>query len=173
VIYGWHELVLAFAKDANLVPEDFTMSQFWGWPEGFFYGCSEPFKEMLVGKRTLYAVEELLPDAYDVLWKLAEYCDIFYLTARKDDLIPTTYDWFAWSELPSNTPDRIFTTNGGKRDIISLLKPSYYVDDRVGVIEELKDITQMIHLVREWSVDYYDDDVIRIENIKQLLDIIK
>jgi len=173
VIYFWHEQVLEFAKTASIVPMDFTMDQFWGWPDGFFYGCSEPFKEMVTRNKSLYKVKELRSDVYDVLWKIAEHYDIFYLTARVNGLTRATLGWFKWSKLPNNSSNNIFMVDNGKRDLILAEKPCYYVEDRVEYIEDLKDITQVIHLVRPWSRHYYDVDVIRIENIKDLLFIIK
>lgn len=144
VLYNWHYSVYRYFCEFR----GFSGSQreFWMYvrslPEGTF--------DYYVKLPLLYIDTSPSTDVIVYLPKIAEIAEIFYITARTEELKPATSKFFDNYRFPFKE-NVIFSKN--KQNYARLLKLDYFLDDQPYHIDELKSVTNayLFKAVHNWE----------------------
>lgn len=168
VIYPWHEIVLEAAKAEGLLEISTQSGDLFAYPEedGLLFNWSKFARDRLVATPEHY-MQPLPRQSKDVLDKLSEHFELFYVTARSGEL---EYPTFRWAE-ENNLPQRknLFVSNGPKAEIIIGRDIQVFIEDRPKYAEELAPFCEMIILSQPWNLNYTKKNHIRIEKLEELL----
>ncbi len=168
VIYPWHKIVLEAAKAEGLLEITTQSGDLFAYPEedGLIFKWSKFARDRLVSTPEHY-MHPLPRRSKDVLDKLSEHFELFYVTARSGDL---EYPTFRWAE-ENNLPQRknLFVSNGPKSDIIVKQGIQVFIEDRPTEVEALAPFCKMILLNQPWNSNYTKKNHTRVENLEDLL----
>ena len=134
-------------------------------------GLSKEFWNNFLGIESLYSASKALSEDIQTLNDLAKSNTIFYLTLRPKNCELATRQWLRREGFPQY--NNLFFGQGSKREILERLKPNYYVEDRVEIIKDIKDLTTVIVKKQFYNRELWDKDFITVDSISELKEIIK
>lgn len=163
VLYPWHEIIYDEVKFRKGIEEDYR--EFWRKAKEEDY--HRPLLEQLVEVPMFYNRRNIRSNILNVVNKLAETYQIYYITTRPESARQATQSWFERCGLPYSN-NLIITQN--KKPYIAMLECDYFVDDKHKTIDDIKDITNAILFKSDYM---YDEDVEGynyIETLDELLE---
>ena len=148
VLYPWHTAVDTYLKAYCNIDAGIDL-----WKNPLKY-ISPQFADNLCRMEDLCT--KFIPDKdmLDVLWKLSEKHNIYYITSRPDDVKTATEMYFQKYGFPQNynltfTKDKSFWVKYYEIDL--------FVEDRDKFALELKDITNVVLVRQPWNEELWSD----------------
>jgi uncharacterized HAD superfamily protein len=168
VIYPWHEIVLEAAKAEGLLEISTQAGDLFGYPEeeGLMFSWSKFTRDRLVATPEFY-MQPLPRRSKDVLDKLSEHYELFYVTARTGELEYPTFRWAQENDLPQRK--NLFVSNGPKADFIVDHEIEVFIEDRPKYVDELAPYCTMVLLSQPWNTNYTKKNHVRVDHLEELL----
>ncbi len=138
---------------------------------GMDSSLSGEFWRNFLGVESLYSSSKALPEDVATLNKLSKSWIIFYLTNRPKNCELATLQWLRREGFPQI--NNLFVVQGSKRGLIKLLKPDYYLEDRVSNIKDLQDLTKIIVKKQFYNKEVCNREFLMIDRVPELLEIVK
>lgn len=146
VLYDWHKVVYDWMVDTHS-DFDVTYAEFWtDWINQEEHKTTADF----LTKTPIFVTSLIMPDTIrDTLWGLAETNELFYITARPQEVHLGTEWWVKTSRIP-NPKNLIFAKN--KLPHIINHEIEYFVEDMVKHALALQNHTRVILVEKPWNV---------------------
>lgn len=160
VLYPWHEIVYEYYKLNNKTKSDYDT--FWTVSVPNFNKLELDF---LLNTEILYGSACIRKPVLSLLCTLSKLYEIFYVTARTENLRLVTESWLRRNHLPSKK--NLYMGNIAKKDVVEKLGIDYFVEDRLHIAEELSERCKKVFLIdKPWNKG--TDKFIRLYNIEDL-----
>ncbi len=159
-LYNWHYAVYTELLVHENLP--FTFEEFWsyGWKD-----YRTPFYwDNLCQYRHLIGNQPPAHGLVDMIKEIAKEYDTYYISHRPHDIFHTTLAYLKRHDFPQYK-NLIFTKD--KKDYVKKLNIEIYVDDRVSVTEDLKDVCKVFLVTQPYNRNV-EIDYTRLDSILDL-----
>ncbi len=154
VLYPWHDVVYDLYKNTDYIGGDDRKS-FWKEflkNEGSIFVCN------ILADMSLFGKYQMNTKIKDMLNRLKKNYDIFFVSQRPNEVYIITIRWLKDVGLYE---DNLYLTDD-KTVMSRILNLDYFVEDRPGNVDQLKSIVKTFIVSAPFNMDYYDEDVIRL-----------
>jgi 5'(3')-deoxyribonucleotidase len=162
VLYPWQEVVYENIHLFTKRPlEDYAT--FWNQQVREF---GDTFWNSILEYVPFYTQRGPIEDSLETVLELSKRYDTCYITSRPECIRYATKWWLDYYKFPC-TDNLIFSRE--KQTIIRLEGVDIFVDDRTEYMEKTKNICGAYLVDQDWNKGYIDPRVVRLYNIKELL----
>lgn len=166
VLYDWHGQAYTHLTIFNGLTT--PASEFWPVADDAY---GDLFWQNISRIPTLYERALPLSGVLDTLNNLSKKYNIVYITARDKVVERVTRQWLRTYKFPNY--DNVFLTDD-KSITVRYHNCKFYVEDRDKHIEELRNLTTVIVMNRDWNKSYPDlptiDDITDLEELLEEID---
>lgn len=164
VVYKYHEAAYDYFVGIGMYDKGFVSF----WTE-FIPSLSDEEQDYIISIPFLYESYAINSEALEYLNKLSEIADLYYITARHNELRRVTERWLRKNKIPQ---DYNLVMTKDKASYIKLLKISYFVDDFISQVENVGNFCNSMLFAQPWNREK-QNILPTVRSIKEFYEIIK
>lgn len=161
VLYPWHSLVYDSFKEYS---GDICEEKF--WKEWFQSDIRPIFVKNILADISLFGKFQMRAELQEMLERIKEKYDIFFVTQRPEGAFTITKRWLTDVNLYD---DNLYLVED-KALMSRILNLDYFIEDRPENVNKLKLVVKTFIVSTPFNMDYYDENVIRLNYTVDLED---